>query len=115
MAHRLDHEAALMLVSAVDVVAPGSASEESPASQGEKVATVEHMHKLSKGEVRSLTASLVVEWQAVPTMSESTGSGLSPMAVTAEQYWTPERAAKLRRLQYEPMSPGPAIARARGA
>ena len=54
LAYRLDKEAALILASAVDCPAPGSASAASAAGGTCPTATIEHVTKLSKDEVAAL-------------------------------------------------------------
>ena len=116
MQYRLDKETALVLVSAVTFAAPGSASAESGTGPSAHVAaapdapcvvTVEHMQKVSKDDAAALTASMAVEWKSVLT---APGDLSKQEHWAGEQaYWTPESAAKrVRRLQSEPMSPGPA-------
>lgn len=103
LTYRLDTECALILASAVECPAPGSASDRACPT-----ATIEHVTKLSKDEVASLTHSLAVEWQAVLTMPSSDSSAFSTPKSTkdpAGEYWSDERQRKVRRLVSEPLSP----------
>ena len=67
LTYRLDTECALILVSAVDCGAPGSASAAGAAGDACPTATIEHVTKLSKDEVAVLTRSLAEEWKAILT------------------------------------------------
>ena len=83
LTYRLDTESALILASAVECVAPGSASAGGAAGNACPTATIEHMTKLSKDEVAALTRSLAGEWKAVLTKTpqgsdETTGTPECP-------------------------------------
>ena len=110
LAYRLDKECALILASAVECPVPGSASTPGHAGPTCPTATIEHVTKLSKDEVASLTQSLAVEWAAVLTMPSSDSSAFSTPKSTkdpAGDYWSEERQRKVRRLVSEPLSPRP--------
>ena len=104
MQYRLDTETALVLGSAVEIKAPGSASAEGGAAEGGAncVVTVEHMQKLSDKYATALTLSMALEWKSVltPLFFETQKRSSSEQA-----YWTPESAKKVRRLVSEPTSP----------
>ena len=79
LTYRLDTECALILVSAIDCGAPGSASAASAAGNARPTATIEHVTKLSKDEVSELTRSLAEEWKAVLTTTQDfTGLVVTP-------------------------------------
>ena len=101
MQYRLDKERALVLVSAVTFPEPGSAS--AAAEDAPCVVSVEHMQKISQDDAAALTESMTVEWKSVLTAPED----LCKEAYWAggQEYWSPEKARKVRRLQSEPMSP----------
>ena len=106
LTYRLDTECALILVSAVDCGAPGSASAAGAAGNARPTATIEHMTKLSKDEVAELTRSLAEEWKAVlTTTQDSTGAVATPERHSNDPhsgYWSEERQRKVRRLVSEP-------------
>ena len=97
--YRLDREMALVLASAVQIEALGSASAEGGANC---VVTVEHMQKISDKHAAALSLSMALEWKSVltPLFFETQKRSSSEQA-----YWTPESAKKLRRLVPEPTSP----------
>ena len=99
MQYRLDTETALVLASAVQIEALGSASAEGGANC---VVTVEHMQKISDKHAAALSLSMALEWKSVltPLFFETQKRSSSEQA-----YWTPESAKKLRRLVSEPASP----------
>ena len=113
MAYRLDKETALVLVSAVATAAPGSASAASdgarvaggPSASGPLVATVEHIQKVSKDEVAALTLSMGAEWKSVLAEASAQGTSPGPLSSKESEYWSVERAKKVRRVQSEPQSP----------
>ena len=116
MQYRLDTETALVLVSAVTFEAPGSASAGSTmeasvdaavAPDAPCVVSVEHMQKLSKDDVTALVVSMAAEWKSVLTAPEDLCKREFQSA-SDKAYWTPESMTKVRRVQSEPMSPGPA-------
>ena len=94
MQYRLDKERALVLVSAVTF------EEDAPC-----MVSVEHMQKISQDDAATLTESTTVEWKSVLTTPED----LCKEAYWAggQEYWSPEKARKVRRLQSEPTSPKP--------
>ena len=94
MQYRLDKERALVLVSAVTV--PDAAAD-TP-----WVVSVEHIQKVSQNEAAALADSMTVEWESVLTAP----ADLCKEACWAggQEYWSPEKARKVRRLQSEPMS-----------
>ena len=104
--YRLDIECALLLVSAIDCEAPGSASATGAAGKVRLTATIEHVAKLSRDEVAELTRSLAEEWKAVLTTPQDS----TPVEATPErhsknprtQYWSEERLRKVRRMNSEP-------------
>jgi hypothetical protein len=106
LTYRLDTESALILASAVDCGAPGSASAAGGASNTRPIATIEHVTKLSKDEVAALTRNLAEEWKAVLTTTQDSAA----VAGTPERhskdpgsgYWSEERQRKVRRLVSEP-------------
>ena len=106
LTYRLDTECALILVSAVDCGAPGSASAAGAAGNARPTATIEHMTKLSKDEVAELTRSLAEEWKAVlTTTQDSNGVVVTPERHSNDPhsgYWSEERQRKVRRLVSEP-------------
>ncbi len=63
---------ALVLVSAVTVATPGSASVADAAVTPDAtcVVSVEHLQKVSKDDVAALWASMTTEWKAVLTAPE---------------------------------------------
>ena len=97
MQYRLDKEMALVLVSAVTF----SAAPEAPC-----IVTVEHMQKVSKDEAAALKISMTDEWKSVLTTPDLCKPELH--SADNRAYWTPSPATKVRRVQSEPMSPGPA-------
>ena len=99
MQYRLDTETALVLASAVQIEALGSASAEGGANC---VVTVEHMQKISDKHAAALSMSMALEWKSVltPLFFETQKRSSSEQA-----YWTPESAKKVRRLVSEPTSP----------
>ena len=109
MTYRLDKEAALILASAVALQSPGPASPAAGAGSptARAVFTIEHMTKLSKDEMATLSQSLMREWTAI--LTSSTGAVASPARRSAskEEYWSVERTPKVRRLASEPQSPKP--------
>ena len=113
LAYRLDKEAALVLASAVDFSAPGSASAADAAelaadSSGQSPCptfTMEHVTKLSKDEVTALTRSLAAEWKAVLTAAGASDAALTPPSAKDSAYWSGERPRKVRRIISEPFSP----------
>ena len=106
MQYRLDSETALVLVSAVTFGAPGSASAGST-EESLCVVSVEHMQKLSKDDVTALVVSMAAEWKSVLTAPQDLCKREFQSA-SDKAYWTPESMTKVRRVQSEPMSPGPA-------
>ena len=112
LTYRLDTESALILASAVDCPAPGSAS---AAGEANPTATIESVTKLSKDEVGALTRNLAVEWKAVLTTVAQDSSGVigTPDAHSLQksskspdsEYWSEGRQPKVRRLLSEPCSP----------
>ena len=82
LAYRLGTESALIVASAVDCGAPGSASAAGAAGNARPTATIEHMTKLSKDEVAALTRSLAEEWKAVLTAAQDSAD----VAVTPERH-----------------------------
>ena len=112
LTYRLDTESALILASAVDCPAPGSAS---AAGEANPTATIESVTKLSKDEVGALTRSLAVERKAVLTTAAQDSSGVigTPDAHSLQksskdpdsEYWSEGRQRKVRRLVSEPCSP----------
>ena len=106
LTYRLDRECALILASAVDCGAPGSASAAGAAGNARPTATIEHVTKLSKDEVAALTSSLAEEWKAVLTTTQD----CTEVVATPERhskdprsgYWSEERQRKVRRLVSEP-------------
>lgn len=106
MQYRLDKERALVLVSAVTFAAPGSASA-AAAPEAPCVVTVENMQKVSKDESAALMVSMTAEWKSVLTAPEDLCKR-ECRSSDDRAYWTPESASKVRRVQSEPMSPGPA-------
>ena len=92
MQYRLDTETALVLASAVQIEAPGSAS----------VVTVEHMQKISDRHATALSLSMALEWKSVltPLFFDAQKRSSSDQA-----YWTPEATKKVRRIVSEPTSP----------
>ena len=106
LTYRLDTECALILVSAVDCGAPGSASAAGAAGNARPTATIEHVTKLSKDEVAELTRSLAEEWKAVlTTTQDSTQVDATPERHSKDPrsgYWSEERQRKVRRLVSEP-------------
>ena len=106
MAYRLDSETALVLASAISC---------SPSESGEAcVVTVEHMQKVSEDQKGALVTSMGQEWKSVLTNEMREGQVTESPAASSKtaEYWSEERAPKLRRLQSEPQSPGPASAAA---
>ena len=107
LTYRLDTESALVLASAIECRAPGSASAMPATGETCPTATIEHVTKLSKDEVAALTQSLAVEWKAVLT----TAAQCSPETPSKSskdpdsEYWSEQRQRKLRRLLSEPASP----------
>ena len=65
---------------------------------------MEHMQKVSKDEVKSLTYSMGVEWGSVLSAQTSEAT-LGLMSPKDEKYWSGERAAKVRRVQSLPTTP----------
>ena len=95
LAYRLDTETALVLVSSVTI--NGDASID---------ATVEHIRKLSRDEVAALKLSMNAEWKSLlvqDTRDQATPQKTHP--VQDSEYWSGQRAAKMRRMQSEPKSP----------
>ena len=99
MQYRLDKETALVLVSAVTLAKPGSASDPC-------VVSVEHMRKVSKDERAALLISMASEWKSVLTAPDDLCKR-EYQSASDPAYWTPESMQKVRRLQSEPASPGP--------
>ena len=106
LTYRLDRECALILASAVDCGAPGSASAAGAAGNARPTATIEHVTKLSKDEVAELTRSLAEEWKAVlTTTQDSTEAVATPERHSKDPrsgYWSEEHQRKVRRLVSEP-------------
>ena len=102
---RLDREAALVLVSAVEHYMPVSDSSESNEKPG-LIATVEHMEKLSKDQVQILERTLTLEWKSVLTTENESEISSGPKRISAShvEYWAQE-TRKLRRLTSEPTWP----------
>ena len=71
------------------------------------VVSVEHMQKLSKDDVAALKVSMAAEWKSVLTAPQDLCKREFQSA-SDKAYWTPESMTKVRRVQSEPMSPGPA-------
>ena len=113
LTYRLDTEAALVLASAVECPAPGSAIAMPAAGDVCPTATIEHVTKLSKDQVAALTQSLAVEWKAVLTTAAQCSAetiGTPEWRAKSSKdpnsdYWSEERQRKVRRLQSEPASP----------
>ena len=61
LAYRLDTEFALILASAVDCGASGSASAAAAAGNARPIATIEHVTKMCKNEVEAVTFRLAKE------------------------------------------------------
>ena len=105
LTYRLDRECALILASAVDCGAPGSASAAGAAGNARPTATIEHVTKLSKDEVAELTRSLAEEGKAVlTTTQDSTEVVATPERHSKDPgsgYWSEERQHKVRRLASE--------------
>ena len=97
MKYCLDKESALILVSAVTFEAPGSANAVA-APEAFCVVAVKNMQKVSKDDAAALTGSMTLELK----------SALTAQRADDRAYWTPESQTKVRRVQSEPMSPGPA-------
>ena len=91
--YRLGTDDALVLVSAV------SASDPVSAGGPGKVATIEHMQKVTAVAKKALLESLAAEWKSVLIDQRSEG-----VSATEPGYWE-QPASKLRRLQSEPVSP----------
>jgi hypothetical protein len=100
--YRLDKEAALVLVSAVEHYKPVSDSSESN-EKPSLIATVEHMEKLSKDQVEILEKTMTLEWKSVLTTENETEVSSGPKRISSrdEQYWA-QHIRKLRRLTSEP-------------
>ena len=107
MQHRLDKERALVLVSAVTLAAPGSASA-AAAPDALPIVRVEHMQKVSNDESVALTVSMTYEWQSVLTNPEDGREQPGLRGADDREYWTPSPANKVRRMESDPKSPGPA-------
>ena len=115
LTYRVDKESALILASAVQCLAPGSASAAGAAGDACPTATIEHVTKLSKDEVAVLTRSLAEEWKAIlttatPGSANVAGTPERPILVGSprdpdSKYWSEERQRKIRRLLSEPASP----------
>ena len=60
------------------------------------------MQKVSQDDAAAITDSMTVEWESVLTAP----ADLCKEAYWAggQEYWSPEKATKVRRLQSEPMS-----------
>ena len=99
MQYRLDKETALVLASAVEIEALGSASAEGGAKC---VVTVEHMQKISDMHAAALSSSMTLEWKSVLT---PLFFGTQNCSSSEQAYWIPESAKKLRRIVPEPRSP----------
>ena len=101
----MDKDSALVLASAVECPAPGSASTVGATDGVCPTATTEHVAKLSNDEVAALTRSLAAEWKAVLS-AEAPGSAETPPPKSAKGpasgYWSEERQRKVRRLVSEP-------------
>ena len=65
--YRVDKESALILASAVQGLAPGSASAAGAAGDARPTATFDGVIKLSKDDVAVMTRSLADEWKAILT------------------------------------------------
>ena len=100
--YRLDKEAALVLVSAVENYKPVSDSSDSN-EKTSLIATVEHMEKLSKDQVEILEKTMTLEWKSVLTTENETEISSGPKRVSSrdQQYWS-QQIRKLRRLTSEP-------------
>ena len=91
----MDKETALVLISSVTINGDKSID-----------ATVEHMHKVSKDEAASLMLSMKAEWKSLlvaDSLDQTTPHKAYPVADS--EYWSEQRAAKMRRMQSEPKSP----------
>ena len=107
LTYRLENEFALILVSAVDCGAPGSASAAGAAGNARPTATIEHVTKLTKDDVAALTVSLAEEWKAVLTLDtpRSADDASTPQRHSKDpgsEYWSEDRQRKVRRLVSEP-------------
>ena len=103
MTYRLDTETALVLASAVEYM------QDIEGVQNKRFAvTVEYMQKISKDEKNALTLSMNLEWKSVLTKMADLESSPERVSSRAEEYWSAERTPKVRRIQSEPQSPGPA-------
>ena len=100
LTYRLGKEAALVLVSAVECHEPGVGGSSSEAAS--LTATVEHITKLSKDQLKALKESLALE--AMSVIDVGTDNPQMPKrGVNDPEYW--EHPAKLRRMQSEPATP----------
>ena len=65
------------------------------------------MQKVSKDDAAALKGSMTLEWKSLLTAQEDMCKRETRRA-DDRAYWTPESQTKVRRVQSEPMSPGPA-------
>jgi hypothetical protein len=91
LTYRLDTDAALVLVSALEGSAPDSVS-----------ATIEYMKKVSVDEKNVLESSLEIEWKSVLTLGAA--MDIDRKAARDDDYWN-QPVTKLQRLQSEACSP----------
>ena len=110
LTYRLDREMALVLVSAVERHRPGSASlgasgansSAAKAPEGQYItATVEHMVKISKDEMKALECAMTLEWKSVLTTTGEHAASPKRLSSTELEYWT-SPVSKLRRMESEP-------------
>ena len=64
------------------------------------------MQKVTKDEAASLLNSMTSEWKSV--LLAPSDVGRQEYWSAEKEYWTPESHKKVRRVQSEPQSPGPA-------
>ena len=106
LTYRLDTECALILVSAVDCGAPGSASAAGAAGNARLTATIEHVAKLPKDAVADRARSLAEEWKAVLTTTQDPAEVVATLKRSLKDpgsgYWSEERQRKVRRLVLDP-------------
>ncbi|CAK0879226.1 unnamed protein product, partial [Prorocentrum cordatum] len=103
LACRLDKEAALVVASAVDPPARGSAGAAdaaglAAASSGQgpcPTFTMEHVAKLSKDEATVPTRSLAAEWKAALTAADASDAALTSMSAMGSEYWSGGRSRKV--------------------
>ena len=107
--YRLAKETALVLVSAVEHLKPGSASlgssNGSTSGAERTILTVEHMQKISKDERNALERSMAVEWKSVLTTINDDQLSLPKRASSTDSEYWESPATKLRRIQSEPGTP----------